>query len=577
MTGSWGEAMSLYAEGNSRRVIQTIGFVLVALIALFLFGATFRTGIHYGMDKKVAWEAWGRVSQAISAVMTTERYGEGGYALSDYIFSELQTRGFTDDPEVVQKFGMEAPDNFQANFLDDVLQRMWRDLPNISEDGRLAMRGLGADDIGYIDFARAAFSIFGLHIRSFYYLFFLIYGVSLLLALVERVQDRVGQGIILITASVVYASCYYADFLLLPEPTGSGNMVNPRFMPVLGLIPTVHILLVMVDGVRPRWPKVAFLLPQAGFIFFAVHIRATAVWLLAALALAMIVLSLPLIRDALRGRAALRVLGVRFLNAQWPALMALLIVFGGLKVVSLSLHPSYKEGGWLQHHAMWHSIYYSLQYHPSFVEKYGAAHYGMAGDAMPMGAGLAYVKEHPEEDKPEIYFAPGYLKYSEMERLSKLAFFQFLQRDPWFVVEAFAIKGASIVDVLDRETRLAWSTPTGEDIWWEGAPTWQRVALLSGLVAIGVLASLSSDAFRRLLQFAVVFSFGAIASLAIPFLTVVTQQVMSEEVMAIHMIILMWASVLVAVTARTANRYLIRLSLNEANAVRRSPEVPQTS
>jgi hypothetical protein len=166
---------------------------------------------------------------------------------------------------------------------------------------------------------------------------------------------------------------------------------------------------------------------------------------------------------------------------------------------------------------------------------------------MPLGAALAYVKEHPEEDKPEIYLAPGHLKYSAMERLSRLAFFQFLQRDPWFVVEAFAIKGAGIVDVLSQETRLAWGTPA----------TWQRIVFLWGLVTIGMLASLSSGAFRRLWQFAAVFSFGAIASLAIPFLTIVAPQVMSEEVMAIQIMILMWASVLVAGVARTASRHLI--------------------
>jgi hypothetical protein len=488
--------------------------------------------------------------------MTAERYGEGGYALSDYVFSELYARGFTgDDPEIVQKFGMKVPENFQASFLDNVLQRMWQDLPSISEDGRKAMRGLGADDIGYVDFVRAAFWTFGLHIRSLYYLFFLIYGISLLLALVERAQDRVGQGIILITASIVYASCYYADFLLAPEPTGSGNMMNPRFMPVLGLIPTVHIILVLVDGIRPKWSKMALLIPQACFVFFAVHVRATAVWLLAALVLAMFILSLPLIMDGVRSRAAFRVLASRLLNAQWPALMSLMIILGGLKIVSISLHPSYKEGGWLQHHAMWHSIYYSLQYHPAFVERYGADHYGMAGDAMPVGAALAYVKEHPDEDKPEIYLVPGEraLKYSEMERLSKLAFFQFLQRDPWFVVEAFAVKGTAIVDVLSLETRLAWSIPAGEDIWWQGASTWQRIGLLSGLVTIGMLASRSSGAFRRLWQFAAIFSVGAVASLAIPFLTVVTHQVMSEEVMAIHIMVLTWGSVVVAFVARTAS------------------------
>jgi hypothetical protein len=241
--------------------------------------------------------------------------------------------------------------------------------------------------------------------------------------------------------------------------------------------------------------------------------------------------------------------------------MSLLIVFGGLQIVSLSLHRSYKEGGWLQHHAVWHSIYFSLQFHPRFVEKYGAAHNGMVADEMPFAAALAYVKEHPQEDKPEIYLAPGVLKYSEMERVVRLALFQFLQRDPWFVVEAFARKGGHIVDILRRETRLAWSTPT-----------WERIAFLFGLVAIGMLASLSSEAFRRLWQFAVVFSLGAIASLAIPFLTVAYAPVMSEGVMATQITVLAWASVLVAVVALAIRRYVVQLSLN--GRPRLSPSSP---
>src|SRR5215831_2244345 len=478
--------MAFHAETDSRREAnKTIGSVLVALIAFFMFAGTFRTGIAYGMDRKVGWEAWGRVLQAVAAVMTEERYGEGGYALSNLIFYELSSRGFTGDPDIVQKFGLTVPENLQASFLDGVLQRMSRDLAAVPEYGRDAMRGLGADDVGYVDYARIAFAMFGLQVRSFYYLFFVIYGISLLLALVERAHDRVGQGVILATAAVVYASCYYADFLLSPEPSGPGNMMNPRFIAVLGLIPTVHILLAMVEGVRPRLSKIALLLPQAGFVFFAVHMRATGVWLVAALVLAVLILSFPFIAEAIKGRAVPRRLLSRFLIAQWPALMALLVVFGGLKAVSLSLHPTYKEGGWLQQHAMWHSIYFSLQYHPAFVKKYGAAHYGMVGDPMPLGAALAYVKAHPEEDKPEIYLVPGHLKPSAMERLVKLALFEFLRKDPWFVVETLAIKSKILYDTMVRETRLAWSN----------AGIWQRFGLFFGLVAIGVFASLSSAAF----------------------------------------------------------------------------------
>jgi len=537
-------------ENPNGGIVPIVGSVVITLVALLIFGATFRTGIHYGMDQKVTWEGYGRVQNAVGAIMTEKRYGQGGYAISDLIHWDLSQRGFTAEPDIVKKLGVTVPENLQATFLDNVLQRMWRDLGSVSEAGRGSIRGLGADDVGYVDFAKLAFWTFGLHIRSFYYLFFLIMGASLLLALVERARDRVGQIIILGTAAVIYASCYYTDILLLPEPSGSGNMVNPRFMPVLGLIPTVHILLATVEGVRPRLSKIALLLPQAGFVFFAVHMRATAVWLVAALALAVLILSLPRIREAIKYRAPPgRLLG-RFVIARWPAVMALVIVLGGLKAVSLSLHPTYKEGGWLQHHAMWHSIYYSLQFHPGFVEKYGAAHYGTAGDEMPHAAAFAYVTADPEEDKPEIYWwAPSQkLKYAEMERLVKLAFFEFLRKDPLFVIQAFVIKSKLLSEIMIREMRLAWSN----------AAAWQRFAFAGGVFAIGVLASLSFAAFRRLWLFSVVFGVGAVASLSIPVLTVVGPQVVSEEFMALQITILLSVAVVIA----TVCRFLMGISLN---------------
>ena len=530
-------------------IVQIAGSVLIALVALLIFGATFRTGIHYGMDQKVSWEGYGRVLNAVGAIMTEKRYGQGGYTISDLIHAELSQRGFTAEPDIVKKLGVTVPENLQATFLDNVLQRMWRDLGSVSEGGRGSIRGLGADDVGYVDFAKLAFWTFGLHIRSFYYLFFLIMGASLLLALVERARDRVGQIIILGTAAVIYASCYYTDLLLLPEPSGSGNMVNPRFMPVIGLIPAMHILLMMADGVRPQWQKMAIVLVQAGIIFFAVHIRVTAAWLVALLALAIIVFALPLLREGWRRKQPFRVLAARFASAQWPAVIAIVVVYGGLKVVTLLLHPIYHQGGWLQHHAFWHSVYFSFQFHPKFVEKYGASHYNMTSDMMPIGGALAYISEHPEEDKPEIYLGGKTLKYAAMERLVRLAFFQFLRRDPWFALEAFSIKTKLLFEITRNEIRLAWTN----------APIWQRAALLCGVIFVGLLASGSWTGLRRLCLLAIAVSVGAVASLAIPILTVVFPQVISEQIMGVQIMLLLWLSVLAAFVAVAARRYFDRV------------------
>src|SRR5262245_7373182 len=178
---------------------STILNVVIAVVALLIFGATFRAGIDRGMDQMVTREGYGRILNAISAVMTEQRFHQGGYALSDCIHGELQRRGFSADPEVVKPLGVVFPENLRAVFLDKVLEEMRRDLAKLPDGCGHAIRGLGADDVGYVDFAGFAFSLFGLHIRALYYLFFLIYGLTLLFGLIERHRDPLGQIILLTT------------------------------------------------------------------------------------------------------------------------------------------------------------------------------------------------------------------------------------------------------------------------------------------------------------------------------------------------------------------------------------------
>jgi len=542
--------------------------VLIGVVALVIFGATFRAGTERGMDQLVTWEGYGRVLNAVAAVMTKERFGVGGYALSNCIHNELENRGFTSDPEITKRLGVTVPQNLRAPFLDQVLADMHRDLPNVSENCKLAVRGLGADDLGYVDFAKIAFSLFGLHVRAFYYLFFLIYGLTLFCALLERRNDRLGQIILIGTAALVYASCYYSDFLLLPEPSGSGNMLNPRFMPVLALIPGVHLLLILVDKAQLNWWRIAYarlnwwpiaiVTFQSMVILFAIHIRASAVWWLLTFILAAVWLFVLALREARRKGKAGRLTPYRAVAAQWPAVLPVLVIALGVKAVAWTLHPVYREGGWLQHHAMWHSIYYSLQFHPKYPEKYAAYHDGQGGDAMPIAAAMRYLKDHPEEDKPDIYLAGKSLKYSAMERLDRLAFFEFARRDPWFTFETFfIIKAKLILDDIVNQTRLEWSRAT-----WEGHLFFILVIVLSA-----VLAARDRADMQRLSRLTAIFGVGALASLLIPFLTVVFVQVMTEEIMAIQLAACLLLSLALANIVRACTRYYVERTSQEGMAV----------
>jgi hypothetical protein len=520
--------------------------LVVAIIGLLIFGATFRAGIDRGMDRLVTWEGYGRILNAISAVMTEQRFRQGGYALSNCIYNELERRGFTVDPEIVKRAGATVPQNLRAQFLDKLLEDMQRDLSKLPDPCGTAIRGLGGDDVGYVDFAKIAFFLFGLHIRAFYYLFFWIYGLTLFVALIERHRDPMGQIILLSAAGLVYVSCYYSDFLLLPEPSGSGNMLNPRFMPVLALVPGIHLLLMLVDKAAPKWWRLVIVIFQSGVIFLAVHIRVSAIWWVPALLLAAVVLFLLSVKDSKGSAEGWRSVAYRGLIAQWPALVSLVVILGSLKAVGWSLHPTYREGGWVSYHTVWHSVYYSFQFHPKYAEKYGAYHEGKSGDEMPIAGALAYLKEHPEEDKPELFIAGRSLKYSALERLDRLAFFEFLRRDPGFVFETFVIvKGKLIWNTIFDATVTEWNRAG-----WKA-----RLLFFLFIALIGGMAAQRLVELKRLSRLAIVVTIGAVSSLSIPILTVVWAQTMTEEIMAIQMAAVLLLSLAAAHLIRATVRY----------------------
>jgi hypothetical protein len=534
---------SLEAASRQAAVFNKV----IALLALFIFGATFRAGIDRGMDQLVSLDGAGRMLNAIATVMTEQRLGITGYALNNCIHNKLEQRGFTADPDIVKRLGVSVPQNLRAPFLDKLLVDMQGDLLSLPDHCLDAIRGLGADDLGYVDFARMAFFFFGEHIRAFYYLFFLIYGLTILLALLERQRDRMGQVIIVGVAGLIYVSCYYSDFLLLPD--GSGNMLNPRFMPVLALIPGTHLLLMWADEAPLRSWKVPVAIFQSVIILLAIHIRASAAWWILPLLLAAVAGFLLFVRTGRRNGASWIGATCRGFVAQWQVLIAIAVVLIGVKAVAWSLHPVYSKEGWLQHHAVWHSIYYSFQFHPKYAEKYDAYHNGQGGDAMPIAAAMAYLKEHPEEDTPDIYLTGKVLKYSAMERLVRLALVDFVWRDPWFAFETFfVIKPRDYVAAyIVKQTQVEWNRAS-----------WKAHALyVLAIGFIGGLAARRRQDMQRLSRFTAVFALGALGSLSIPLLTVPDVHVMSEEIMAIQVAGSLLFGLALAYCARALAQYYL--------------------
>ena len=99
---------------------------------------------------------------------------------------------------------------------------------------------------------------------------------------------------------------------------------------------------------------------------------------------------------------------------------------------------------------------------------------------------------------------------------------------------------------------------------------WARVGaggrLLAGamILLLGGLAARNPADMRRLARLTAVFGLGAVASLSIPFLTVVVPQVMTEEIMAIQLAACLLLSLAFASVVRVCSRYLAASSSEPA-------------
>jgi hypothetical protein len=87
--------------------------------------------------------------------------------------------------------------------------------------------------------------------------------------------------------------------------------------------------------------------------FFVIHIRATGVWCAMAIVLALLTLSLLSAKTLKQQSDSWVSITARSVAGYWPALIALVVTFAGMKVVSMSLHPIYREEGWSSHHVIW--------------------------------------------------------------------------------------------------------------------------------------------------------------------------------------------------------------------------------
>lgn len=419
---------------------------LLGAACLGMTGWAFHTGIVLGMDQRVGSEALLRVATGYACVFTKKFLGIGGFAVSEQIFNDLEHAGLTLQRDILGKLNL-VPKEFPKDgictlhiqngaFLDQVIRQglehgaEYRDLSH-------TIRGFG-DDVGLATFISAASDLFGYHIRALYYLYFSLHLLSVAGFVLERRKDSLALASLLAFLCLLYSFCFYSPHLLPDQPPqlrGSGNMVNPRFIPVLAMVPAFHLGWMTVRRVPISAGVLAVALLQSLLVCLAIQIRVTAAWI--PLGFLLVLLGVAACRLFLKSASGFP---LPSLASCWPLGVCLLAATVSHVGTKLSFHPqAYGQKGSMSSHTLWHAVYYSLQGHPEYQAKYAAAHDFKVDDDMPLQAVTNYLRNHPEKETPDIYIAGKTLKGAAYERLCREAFWEFFQKDPRFVVETFFV------------------------------------------------------------------------------------------------------------------------------------------
>jgi hypothetical protein len=539
--------------GNRAKTARLFLWLAVAIVSVSLIAA-FRLGVERGFRDTIGNGNWGRILFAVGTAITQMDHGGYGYALSGVVETILTNGGLTADAKILARLGVEFPDNLRDPALinaaiDKAARFKW---PFNPEE---AIRGSGGDDLGFVDYVRLSFLVFGSKIQSLYYTYFLIFGGSAAVFL-WTFRSRPALLMLLVITCVAQIGLLSSN---LVSVNNLGSIADSRFLGILAIVPGLHLGCLILDRLPPSFGNVGLAVVQSIILVFAVWIRASAVWVILAVAVLAVFVAM---RGLLKRRLELPRI--------WAAGVLFAVLASHMVWLTMALHPIYKSGGEISHHVFWHSIFYQLQFHPRWNEKYAASYDFATADELPPLAARKYLLRHPPSDPDAVYLTPDrkHLRVAAAETYIRKAFFEFFSNDPRFVLESMLIYNPlSITTIL-----AGYASSLDDDVEQHPEPghmfmnferqlnnSWQRFTRttaiqLAGVVVVflvlaGFLATENCQ-LRLFKRVALLVTGGFIVSLSPILLTAPSIGVMGEQYFALLLMLDSWVVLAFAAALR---------------------------
>jgi hypothetical protein len=339
------------------------------------------------------------------------------------------------------------------------------------------------DDIGYVDFVKLSFRLFGMKMEAMHYTYFVLLSISAVIFLVTFRADVLAQTFLLATLFAYYIEIHFGFFNLTPTSNGM------RHGSTLGLLPMWYLAFLVFRrqpvklslrrlsslGISLPWTDwkslvlLASTIVQLAILLLAIKMRGSAIFMIYfVVALAVVLAIAPLWKQRLR---TWPVATLARRAAQWPVVMLLGGLFANSQMVNASLHPIYFTDDVIPHHGLWHSAILGFSYSPELVPKRAAEAFRTNFDA----AGYYIVEDYlgrirfMEKPADPNQLIPSYIspwtntvKFRLHDNIARRAFFDIAASHPWEMVVLYFYK-KPIALVRETFVQMAISPP---DLLW---------------------------------------------------------------------------------------------------------------
>lgn len=333
----------------------------------------------------------------------------------------------------------------------DRLEKLFREAAAVPIDYSLPPVPIVGNEKGEAEFYYFAFSLFGINLAAMWKFYFLLLFCSAAAFFVIFRSSQFCMSLLL-----VYLIVHYALVGLASGPWLQ-TVHNSRFFPVLALLPTMHLLLLLIRGDQISWASGAFAVAQAFLLFFLIFCRVQAMWQPVAV-MAVGVLTAPLrpLWVARRHPQLLRQAMVGGLVAVWPASFVAAGTIGLVlyEHVALDRHVYAAE---TKTHTIWEPLFSgTISASPELCKLYcfGEEPYS---DTMSYVAVLNYLRSRNDSSPSIAYLEGNTIRINAManmgvyDHLVQKIYLDIVRQHPWLVLKSFLYdKLSDQVEILGR-------------------------------------------------------------------------------------------------------------------------------